>query len=244
MQQRDFQQPAQVPQQQQQGGGAPSKKQHGGAGGGGGYSAVGDSFGLLGLQPVVTQASDTIDSANMLMLTRGFDLNQLGLQLVQQDPLSATFSSPWLDTPPTIQPDFKIPSCYVVQSPHIKYTLFQRFQLETLFYVFYSMPRDILQMAAAHELYNRDWRYHKQLRMWLTKPPGEEPTVKQQHFERGNYVVWNADAWQKERREDFMLEYSQLEEKNDPAQQQQQQQAGAGGAVQPTPPQQQSPAPQ
>ena len=41
--------------------------------------------------------------------------------------------------------------------------------LETLFYIFYNMPRDTLQAYAATELYNRDWRYHKDLKLWFTK---------------------------------------------------------------------------
>ena len=43
------------------------------------------------------------------------------------------------------------------------------FQLETLFYIFYNMPRDTLQAYAATELYNRDWRYHKDLKLWFTR---------------------------------------------------------------------------
>jgi CCR4-NOT transcription complex subunit 2 len=39
--------------------------------------------------------------------------------------------------------------------------------METLFYLFYSMPKDLLQACAAQELYRRDWRYHGELRLWL-----------------------------------------------------------------------------
>ena len=37
----------------------------------------------------------------------------------------------------------------------------EKLRVETLFYIFYSMPRDAMQAAAAVELYNRKWRYHK-----------------------------------------------------------------------------------
>jgi CCR4-NOT transcriptional regulation complex NOT5 subunit len=37
----------------------------------------------------------------------------------------------------------------------------EKFQLETLFYIFYAMPKDQLQGFAAQELYNRKWKYHK-----------------------------------------------------------------------------------
>lgn len=39
--------------------------------------------------------------------------------------------------------------------------------METLFYLFYSMPKDLLQACAAQELYRREWRYHGELRLWL-----------------------------------------------------------------------------
>ena len=42
-----------------------------------------------------------------------------------------------------------------------------KFLMETLFYVFYSMPKDLLQACAAQELYRRDWRYHSELRLWM-----------------------------------------------------------------------------
>jgi NOT2 / NOT3 / NOT5 family len=57
---------------------------------------------------------------------------------------------------------------------HIFFTSFFRiadhltkFQIETIFYLFYSMPKDLLQACAAQELYRREWRYHGELRLWL-----------------------------------------------------------------------------
>jgi CCR4-NOT transcription complex subunit 2 len=191
-----------------------------------GYSAVGDSFGLLGLQSVVMQPPDTQEGANMLTLMRGFDLATLGLHVVQSEPIHPTMASPWLDAAPVIQPDFAVPACYAVQSPRLSFQAFQKFQLETLFYVFYSMPRDVLQVAAAQELYNRDWRFHKTQQLWLTKILNKEPTVKHTTFEKGTYKVFNAATWAYEEREDFVLEYSSIEEMKAPvvsSQQQQQQ---------------------
>ena len=188
-----------------------------------GYSAVGDSFGLLGLQSVVTQQHDSQEAVNLMSLMRGFDLATLGLHVVQSEPIHPTMSSPWSDTPPVVQPDFGVPQCYSVQSPRLNFQAFQKFQLETLFYVFYSMPRDVLQVAAAQELYNRDWRFHKQLQLWLTKIPNKEPTVKHPTFEKGTYKVFNFQTWAQEEREDFVLEYGQLEEMKA--------QGGSGGAA-------------
>lgn len=64
-----------------------------------------------------------------------------------------TFASPWADGPARRDPDYYIPTCYYVQqplqSPLLKMSLFSE---ETLFYIFHSMPRDVLQAAAAAEL--------------------------------------------------------------------------------------------
>jgi CCR4-NOT transcription complex subunit 2 len=53
--------------------------------------------------------------------------------------------------------------------PSLKHSHLQKFQLETLFHVFYSMPRDLLQAYAAAELYSRDWRYHMELKLWFRR---------------------------------------------------------------------------
>ncbi len=44
-----------------------------------------------------------------------------------------------------------------------------KFAVETLFYLFYGMPRDELQLRGAIELHKRDWRYHKELKLWFAR---------------------------------------------------------------------------
>lgn len=36
--------------------------------------------------------------------------------------------------------------------------------------------------------YKHNWRYHKELRLWLTKEAGTEPTQKTSSYERGSYM--------------------------------------------------------
>ena len=61
-----------------------------------------------------------------------------------------------------------------MQTPPLKTGHLSKFQLETLFYVFYAMPKDVLQAYAAQELYARDWRYHGELRRWFQRAgPGD-----------------------------------------------------------------------
>ena len=180
-----------------------------------GYSVANDEWGLLGLPPAIVEGGNSTD--NRRVIVSGFDLNNLGLPLNMPEDLHTTFSSPWTENAPRVQPELKLPASYVVSPPALRFTMFQKFQLETLFYVFYSMPRDVLQLAAAQELYSRDWRYHKEAKFWLTRAPGQEP-VKQGAGERGSYVFWNPEKWCKERKDNFLLQYEHLEE--NPAQSQ------------------------
>lgn len=178
-----------------------------------GYSSVTGSYGMLGLQGVLQNDTNTLTN-------RGYDLNTLGLNLASTEPLYPTFANPWADGPSKVQPEFRIPQCYYVNPPHLKFAMFQKFQLDSLFYIFYSMPRDVLQLAAAQELYNRDWRFHKELGVWMTRVPGVEPTMKTDTFEQGSFFFFNPDRWNKERRDNVTLKYEQIEEKEAPQQQQ------------------------
>src|SRR5271154_286900 len=60
--------------------------------------------------------------------------------------------------------------------------------------------------------YNRNWRYHKEHRFWLTKEFGTDPITKTPSFERGNYIYFDPDSWEKVKKE-FVLVYDALEER-------------------------------
>ncbi|KAI9312173.1 hypothetical protein BX666DRAFT_1989419 [Dichotomocladium elegans] len=108
------------------------------------------------------------------------------------------------------------------------------FTEEILFYVFYSMPKDIAQEAAAQELYARNWRYHKELGMWLTKEADENGRPVQgwrrtspSAVDRGVYVIFDPTSWSKVKRE-WTLPWDALEDRQQQQQQQQQQQVSQG----------------
>lgn len=52
-----------------------------------------------------------------------------------------------------VEPEFHLPPCYNVQPPPPGPTKVVAFSDETLFFMFYSSPRDALQEVAAQELY-------------------------------------------------------------------------------------------
>jgi len=72
------------------------------------------------------------------------------------------------------------------------------------------MPRDALQAAAAAELFKRDWRYHKEHKLWFTRMPGAD-IQKTNSYERGSYVYFDVNSWEKVRKDNFVLTYDQLE---------------------------------
>jgi CCR4-NOT transcription complex subunit 2 len=98
----------------------------------------------------------------------------------------------------------------------------QSFSDETLFYIFYTKPRDVMQEIVAAELYvnplvglkfgtnleltlslsprtNRNWRYHKALKQWLTKDAASTPIPLSENSERGFYVFFDPESWSKQR---------------------------------------------
>lgn len=108
------------------------------------------------------------------LLSVGTDLGTMGLDMQQQgcafsfpslffsflcqpEPyrnLYSTFITPWADSSAahTVEPDFHLPGCYNVQPPPPGPGKAAAFSDETLFFMFYSSPRDALQEIAAQEL--------------------------------------------------------------------------------------------
>jgi hypothetical protein len=83
---------------------------------------------------------------------------------------------------------------------------------DTLFYVFYMYCGDLMQMQASAMLYDRDWRFHKEKRIWITKVPGVEAHHKTPTFEKGFYLYFDVQQWKKVQAE-MTIEYNKLAEK-------------------------------
>jgi len=171
-----------------------------------------DKWGLLGLLALIKSAD--LDTS---LLSVGTDLGTMGLDMQNPGSLYSTFITPWADSSAahTVEPDFHLPGCYNVQPPPPGPSKAVAFSDETLFFMFYSSPRDAMQELAAQELWNRNWRYHKELRLWITKESGTSPSQKVPSGERGSYSYWDPENWEKARKEMTVI-YSDLEEKNQP----------------------------
>ncbi|KAJ8261666.1 hypothetical protein GJAV_G00156930 [Gymnothorax javanicus] len=139
-----------------------------------------------------------------------------GLNLNSPENLYPKFASPWASAPCRPQDiDFHVPSEYLTNI-HIRDKLaaikLSRYGEDLLFYLYYMNGGDLLQLLAAVELFNRDWRYHKEERVWITRAPGMEPTLKTNTYERGTYYFFDCLNWRKVAKE-FHLEYDKLEER-------------------------------
>lgn len=117
--------------------------------------------------------------------------------------MHTTFVSPFVASVPGVplEQDFALPGCYNVANVQPLQSRIPSFSDETLFYIFYSMPRDVMQEVAAEELMGRKWRYHKIERCWLTRDeayPGPVD-VERGASERGVYLLWDPATWKKVR---------------------------------------------
>ncbi|KAI3942166.1 hypothetical protein MKW98_003765 [Papaver atlanticum] len=166
-----------------------------------------DQYGLLGLLSVIRISDKPVSS-----LYLGIDLTSLGLNLNAVENLHKTFGSPWSDEPAKGDPEYTVPECYYAkQPPVLQQSYFKKFQLETLFYIFYSMPRDEAQLYAANELYNRGWFFHRDLRVWFFRMPNLEPLAKTETYERGSYHCFDSTTWETVRKDNFVLQYKSIE---------------------------------
>ncbi|KAH7337124.1 hypothetical protein B0J17DRAFT_454943 [Rhizoctonia solani] len=169
-----------------------------------------DRWGLLGLLQIIKGGDPDVTLLNV-----GADLTGMGLDMGIQGQLYPSFITPWADASAalTVEPDFHLPACYNVQPPPPAQAKANAFSDETLFFMFYSSPRDVLQEMASQELYNRNWRFHKERRVWLTKESGTSPSQKTSTHESGVYTFFDPENWERVKMH-ARIQYDQLEEKH------------------------------
>lgn len=174
-------------------------------------SMVNDQFGIVGLLTFI-RAAET--DPNLVSLALGQDLTALGLNLNSPDNLYPTFGGPWAEQPCRPQDiDFHVPPEYLVNSAirdKLAGVKFARYKDDLLFFMFYNNCGDVFQVLAAVELYNREWRYHTEEKVWITQVPGMVLLEKTSTYERGTYYFFDVHNWRKVAKE-FHLDYSKLE---------------------------------
>ncbi|KAI0888916.1 uncharacterized protein GGS22DRAFT_64691 [Annulohypoxylon maeteangense] len=167
-----------------------------------------DKWGIKGLRALMNNYPDYNAAVT------GLDPTTLGIDFTSPQPLSTQVFSLFNDTPPRPGiPEYRLPECYNVNNVQPLENKISNFNEETLMWIFYSCPGDIKQHMAAHELYNRAWRWHKKLKIWLTKDEIMQPRILSAQHEEGYYIIWNTTDWRKERRT-LTLHYADLETNN------------------------------
>lgn len=170
-----------------------------------------DKWGIKGLRTLMNNYPDFNAAIT------GLDPTTLGVDLTSPQPLSTQIFSLFNDAAPRPAiPEFRLPECYNVNNVQPLENKISNFNEETLMWIFYSCPGDLKQHLAAHELYehlvypphvpiltyiryNRAWRWHKKLKIWLTKDEIMQPRILSTQHEEGYYIIWNTTDWRKER---------------------------------------------
>jgi CCR4-NOT transcription complex subunit 3 len=96
------------------------------------------------------------------------------------------------------------------KKPMCDNTLFKKFDLDTLFFIFYHQQGTFQQFLAAKELKAKGWIYHKKFQTWFQR--SGDPKLTAQDREKGTFLYFDFEtAWQQRRKADFEFDYSYLE---------------------------------
>ncbi|KAI7832618.1 Not1 N-terminal domain, CCR4-Not complex component-domain-containing protein [Gamsiella multidivaricata] len=89
--------------------------------------------------------------------------------------------------------------------------IFEKFDIDTLFFIFYYQQGTYQQYLAARELKKQSWRFHKQYLTWFQRH--EEPKAITDDYEQGTYIYFDYEgAWCQRKKTDFRFEYKFLED--------------------------------
>ncbi|CAD2109269.1 hypothetical protein YYG_02534 [Plasmodium vinckei petteri] len=93
------------------------------------------------------------------------------------------------------------------QSPQ----LFEKFNLDTLFFIFYYQPGTYQQHLASKELKKKSWKYHKKYTTWFF-PYGNTIRISNDKSEKGTYFSFDYETtWSNQLKENFLFEHIYLE---------------------------------
>jgi CCR4-NOT transcription complex subunit 3 len=91
--------------------------------------------------------------------------------------------------------------------------VFEKFDTDTLFFIFYYQQGTYQQYLAAKELKRQSWRYHKKYLTWFQRH--EEPKEITADYEQGTYVYFDYETgWCQRKKTEFTFQYRYLEDKD------------------------------
>ncbi|KAF9296875.1 general negative regulator of transcription subunit 5 [Mortierella antarctica] len=141
----------------------------------------------------------------------GFFVNQMLEASYQFIPEQADTERPKYYTPKNPYPT---PSYYPQTPPQGLFdnpAMFEKFDIDTLFFIFYYQQGTYQQYLAARELKKQSWRFHKKYLTWFQRH--EEPKAITEDYEQGTYIYFDYEgAWCQRKKTEFRFEYKFLED--------------------------------
>lgn len=90
-------------------------------------------------------------------------------------------------------------------------SFYKRFDLDTLFFIFYYCKGTVQQTYAAIRLKHYAWRYHLKYKMWFQRL--DEPKLITSEYEKGEFIFFDYETtWNFMKKNDFVFEYFYLEQ--------------------------------
>ena len=87
---------------------------------------------------------------------------------------------------------------------------FSKFELDTLFTIFYFSKDKNQRYMASKELKTRQWRFNKKYLIWFIRHG--QPVELNSQYEKGDFLVFdNEEKWKIKKKTDFYFEYKHLE---------------------------------
>ncbi|XP_019877634.1 CCR4-NOT transcription complex subunit 2 isoform X2 [Aethina tumida] len=168
-----------------------------------------DEYGMAGLLSLIKKAKEDPEKPSLVL---GEDLTELYLDSPYN--LYSPLAGLW-DEHPFHPPEIDMlrPPQYLIndlkrENPPKIYLC--EYQDSVLFYLFYGTNYDFV-IEAATELYNRDWRFHVDDQLWLTRIPGMLPYEKTFLYEKGTYYFFDSEKWKLVPGE-FYIDYNTVHE--------------------------------
>jgi CCR4-NOT transcription complex subunit 3 len=113
----------------------------------------------------------------------------------------------------TMENAYPTPS-YYPEEPQKTYEnpeIFKKYDVDTLFFIFYYQQGTYQQYLAARELKRQSWRFHKKYYTWFQRL--EEPKQITEEYEQGTYIYFDYEGlWCKRKKTEFKFEYCYLED--------------------------------
>lgn len=109
---------------------------------------------------------------------------------------------------------YSVPS-YYPQMPlplfEVSTVIFERLDIDTLFYIFYFRQGTYQQYLAGKELKRQSWRFHKKFMTWFQRH--DEPVSITEEYEEGAYIYFDYEQdWCQRKKQEFRFEYRYLED--------------------------------